>query len=438
MDPGETVKLIVSVKNEGIDMAPNVNGILKCNDPYITIPDSVGTFGIIDIDSTRANTVDFFQVAISSSCPVDYSSDFSLVLSTQGGNYPYKKTVTFSMPVGKPDSLDPTGPDTYGYYAYSSDDILYQQSPVYNWVEIENIGTEINIPNSEYTTTVNIPFNFKYYGTNFNQVRISTDGWIAFGSGSQVAYSNNSLPSNDAIASMVAIFWDDLVDNNAPSSQINQIFYYNDATNHRFIIEWDSLAHWGNGTSPKYEVFQIILNDPAYYSNPPTGDGEIIFQYKKTSVTNSCTVGIENNNQNGALSYVYNNDYQTTASVLKNSFAIKFTTEPPTLVIVSEPEVSDGLNKSGLDKVFPNPFDNSTTIYYSLPEQSVVSLKIYDINGRLIKILYEGLQPEGNYSIAWNGKDDAGNQTSAGMYLVKLSTDTFNQTMKLCRIKYEK
>lgn len=438
MDPGETVKLIVSVKNEGIDIAPNVNGILKCNAPYITIPDSVGSFGIIDIDSTRTNTVDFFQVAISPLCPVDYAADFSLVLSTQGGNYTYTKTVTFSMPVGKPDSLDPTGPDDYGYYAYSSDDVLYQQSPDFNWFEIENLGTEINIPNSEYTTTVSIPFNFKYYGTNFNQVRISTDGWIAFGAGTQVAYSNNSLPSNDAIASMAAIFWDDLVDDNAPSSQINQIFYYYDANNHRFIIEWDSLAHWGNGTSPKYEVFQIILNDPAYYTNPPTGDGEIIFQYKLTSTTNSCTVGIENNIQNGALSYVYNNDYQNTASVLKNSFAIKFTTEPPTLVIVPTPEVAADLNKSGMDKLFPNPFDNSTTIYYSLPEQSDVSLKIYDMNGRLIKILHEGEQPAGNYSIVWNGKDDAGNLMSAGMYLVKLSSDTFNQTMKLCKIKYEK
>ncbi len=432
LDPGETAKLHISIKNTGVDNAPNVQGILKSSDPYITITDSVGNFGTIKIDSIKTNTSDFFVVNISPTCPVDYMADFTLKLSTQGGSYPFTETVTFSLPVATADSLDPTGPDAYGYYAYSSVDTLYEQSPVYSWVELQQVGTEIPITNSEQTTTINIPFSFKYYGSSFNQVRISTDGWIAFGSGTQTAYANTTLPGNDGIQSMVAVFWDDLGNNDANE----QIFYFNDISHHRFIIQWDSLAHWGDGLSPKYEVFQIILNDPAYYTNPPTGDGEIICQYKKVSTSNSCTIGIENNNEGGALQYLYNNSYANTGSHVKNSFAIKFTTELPTLKYhISVPEVPGDVNVYGLKNVFPNPFDQSTMINYSIPEQSNLSLRIYDMSGRLIKVLMEGKQPGGNHTVKWNGQDDKGNQVSEGMYFVKLNSDGFNQTMKLCKLK---
>jgi hypothetical protein len=433
-DPGETVKLFLSVKNTGVDIAPNVQGILRSNDSYITIPDSIGTFGTIPTNSTGINTTNYYEVSISSSCPNDYDADFTLILSTQGGTYNYTKTVTFSLPIGASDSLDPTGPDAYGYYAYGSDDSLYDQAPVYSWKCINNLGTEINMPASEYTETVNIPFTFKYYGAFFNQVRISTDGWIAFGSGSETSYSNTSLPTADGITSMTAIFWDDLWADAFASTQ--KLFYWNDAANHRFIIEWDSLAPWGETSSPDYENFEIFLNDPAYYTNPPTGDGEIIFQYKKVRITNSCTVGIENNNDDGALQYVCNNSYQNTASVIKDNFAIKLTTEPPTLKNpVSVPEVSGNLNEFGLEKVFPNPFDQNTVINYSIQEQGSISLKIYDISGHLIKVLYEGTQQGGNYSIVWDGRNDSGDQLSAGLYFVKLISTDFSQTMKLCRLR---
>lgn len=100
------------------------------------------------------------------------------------------------------------------------------------------------------------------------------------------------------------------------------------------------------------------------------------------------------------------------------------------------PEVSGDLKEFGLEKVFPNPFDQSTVINYSLPEPCNISLKIYDMNGHLIKVLHERKQPGGNYSVIWNGQDDSGNQISAGMYFVKLNSNDFNQTMKLCKLKF--
>jgi hypothetical protein len=190
---------------------------------------------------------------------------FSLKLETQNG-YPYTLTDSITLPVAMPSVLDPTGPDGYGYYAYSSDDILWDQHPDYNWVEIEAIGTEIPKPGglSDFTQTVSLPFSFKYYGNNFTQARINSDGWIAFGSGTQVLPLNSSLPDSDGINNMTAVFWDDFF---SPGPQGGgKLYYYSDPDNHRFIVEWDTVPHSSELTDK--ETFEIILLDPAYYPTP--------------------------------------------------------------------------------------------------------------------------------------------------------------------------
>ncbi len=136
MDPGETVNLVFSVKNIGEDIAPNVTGILSSNDPYINIEDTSGWYGNINMDNLATNTYDSYLVTVSEDCPTEYLAEFSLKLYTQDGNYPYQTIPVFSLPVALPVPTDYSGPDAYGYYAYSSDDSFYEQTPVYNWVEI--------------------------------------------------------------------------------------------------------------------------------------------------------------------------------------------------------------------------------------------------------------------------------------------------------------
>ena len=194
MDPGETVELFLSVLNNGVDVAPNVLGILTSNDQYITIEDSTSSFGIIQINGVAINIYDYFEVSVDASCPTGYFPEFSLKLYTQGGNYPYQTFPDLIIPVGLPIPADYTGPDAYGYYAYASNDSFYDQTPVYDWFELEGMGTQINILGlGDYTKTVSLPFAFKYYGTNYNQIRISTDGWIAMGGGTQTAPVNATL-----------------------------------------------------------------------------------------------------------------------------------------------------------------------------------------------------------------------------------------------------
>ena len=79
---------------------------------------------------------------------------------------------------------------------------------------------------------------------------------------------------------------------------------------------------------------------------------------------------------------------------------------------------------------YPNPFNPSTTISFTLSNASRVSLLIYDIHGRKVESLIEGIQPAGSHSIEWNASDLA-----SGVYFYRLTADEFIQTRKMILIK---
>jgi hypothetical protein len=428
-EPGETAEMMMAIENFGDDIAPGVMGLLTTTDPYISILDAEATFGQVVINGIVINEDDFFKVSAAANCPTNYLATCSLRLFTTNGNYPYEVSVPVQIPVAKPVAHDYTGPDAYGYYAYSSTDIFYDQSPVYEWTELSGIGTQVIIPGvSDYTQAVTLPFTFRYYGVDYNQLRISTDGWIAFGNGSQTAPLNQPLPAYDNVSAMTAAFWDDLYDTELAEGKL---LYYNDAEENRFIIEWDSIAHNNAGTEPKREEFQIVLYDPAHYTTT-TGDGEIVMQYKKVTDALSNTIGIENHTQDVGLQYVFNNNYAATANTIKNYTALKFTTEPPfvSLMVGINDRVA-GASSSYLHQNTPNPFSTTTSIQYELDAPGQTLLQIYDINGAVVKTLAQGKQVAGMHTVEWDATTNTGARAGAGIYFCRLQTDEGVQTLKL-------
>ena len=65
---------------------------------------------------------------------------------------------------------------------------------------------------------------------------------------------------------------------------------------------------------------------------------------------------------------------------------------------------------------YPNPFNSVTTISYSIPKNNIVSIGIYDIQGKKIKTLVNEYQEFGNHSVVWNGNDYNGKVVSSGIY----------------------
>lgn len=205
-----------------------------------------------------------------------------------------------SMPKGSADKFTGPevidgfgGPDTFGYEWIDSDE---PGGPVFSWFDISGIGTQITTwttgTGDDGTADVALPFSFSYYGTNYTQLKVCTNGWISFSSTSSVAYSNSVIPAAAEPNSTLYPFWDDL-----DVRTSGGIYYYNDAGNNRFVIQYNNVPHYSTGGPYSFQVF--------LYTN-----GKIIFQYLAMATPlNSATIGIENSTGTDGLQTVFNNNY---------------------------------------------------------------------------------------------------------------------------------
>ena len=82
---------------------------------------------------------------------------------------------------------------------------------------------------------------------------------------------------------------------------------------------------------------------------------------------------------------------------------------------------------------YPNPFTTSTKISFSLKETENVSVDIFSINGKLVKRLISEKKEKGNHSLSWDGKDAAGKEMPAGIYLLKLFSGEENEILKILK-----
>jgi hypothetical protein len=68
---------------------------------------------------------------------------------------------------------------------------------------------------------------------------------------------------------------------------------------------------------------------------------------------------------------------------------------------------------------YPNPFNPSTNIYYSLPYNSIVTIQIFDITGKLVKSFKQSNESAGHHSIVWNGKNSNNLDVASGVYMIR-------------------
>jgi parallel beta-helix repeat protein len=83
----------------------------------------------------------------------------------------------------------------------------------------------------------------------------------------------------------------------------------------------------------------------------------------------------------------------------------------------------------------PNPFKNRTIIYYSLTKSGIISLKVYDQTGRLVKILENGIKRAGNYTVSWDGCNNANQKVPAGVYFAILKSGDFTSIKKIILVR---
>ena len=335
VDPNETGTFYFSIENIGNSVSNDLimqvsssqmNVQLNQND--VNLPE----IGINDIYENSNSPVVLIANAYlipGTTIPlqIDFSNEHGLVQST-----------SFSLEVGNVSVTTPVGPDQFGYYCYDDGDVDFIDCPEYSWIEIDPAyggnGTEIyftdvgNMADIEY---VDLPFPFTFYGIQYNQLSIGSDGWISPGITQQTSFMNWDIPNVMGPSPIIAPFWDDLLIGNG-----NVCIDYHEAS-HSFIVEW---SHLQNEYDNSEETFQVILYDQTFY---PTSNGNSPFKFQYQTISNVdqgsyggayvahgqyATVGIENEDASDGLQYTYNNQYPITAKQLENEMALFFSAEP--------------------------------------------------------------------------------------------------------------
>jgi hypothetical protein len=196
------------------------------------------------------------------------------------------------------------------------------------------------------------------------------------------------------------------VDNLAPSPPAALSVAYN--TGGGNLLAWDEAAE------PDFDYFKVYRGtDPGFVPSPanlahatsdagwqdPTGDWTHV--YKVSAVDFSGNEG----DASGAV---------TLTGVKNDPFPTRY----------------------ALHQNVPNPFNPATAIRYDLPRDSRVTLRVYDVSGRLVRVLRDGTtEPAGRHEATWNGRDGAGRAAASGVYFYRLETEDYTETRRMLLLK---
>ncbi|HFE64530.1 MAG TPA: choice-of-anchor D domain-containing protein, partial [Caldithrix sp.] len=210
------------------------------------------------------------------------------------------------------------GPDPFGYKWIDSDE---PSGPPYQFTDISGTGTVVNLlptgtfdPKDEGMATLTLPWDIKFYGNNYNQIQVNSNGVIVLDmSYFANMFSNVGIPNTDDPNLYMAPFWDDL-DGRAGG----EIYYQ--AIGNKFIVQWDHWGHYPSGTEGL--IFQAV-----FFQNSAT----IWFVYEDMALAETdATVGIENDDGTIGLQVAFDQAYVHSQLLTKISKGAEWLTEEPT------------------------------------------------------------------------------------------------------------
>jgi hypothetical protein len=105
------------------------------------------------------------------------------------------------------------------------------------------------------------------------------------------------------------------------------------------------------------------------------------------------------------------------------------------VAVIEGTGVDGGIGATALRRNFPNPFNPSTALAFSVGERSNVTIGVYDVAGRLVSLLVDSEFGPGRFSVRWDGRDDAGRHVASGTYFARMSAGSRVFERKMTLIK---
>ena len=177
---------------------------------------------------------------------------------------------------------------------------------------------------------------------------------------------------------------------------------------------------------------------------PPTDAFDVRFDGNMRVVEHGGKIRIQNQEYPITLFYNIKNDEENSDNwilvnpssgneyILSNTGSIEFSSPLNELILVKETVLPSQFT---LSQNYPNPFNPVTNIQFFLPEESKLTLVIYDLSGRMIIKLVSEIIERGTHNVIWDATDKLGNPVSAGVYFYQIQTEYFSQTRKMVLLK---
>ncbi len=322
-------------------------------------------------------------------------------------------------------------------------------------------GTDSNAPYAasleEWSDTSNssVVDSNQYLNRQYSTGIILGDTIFVFGGGYKTVSSNNPYMFEYNIKSSSVIYsTDTLFGGTLPSLQMsaalgNNIFVIGGALD---VLQSTIFKY--SITHKNFSLMSSVLSAPRSEGVAVTAGNEIYVIGGRSETSRSVSsVDVLNINSDGSINvqtgpqlnysrsqpmavyyngsiYVFGGKYssegetQTVSSVEKLDIV--------TGISDSHPQIATGFK---LNNNYPNPFNPSTQISYTIAKESRVSVDIYDVLGEHIKNLTSRIYMPGNYRLTWDGTNNFGRQVSGGVYVYKLSSDYFTDAKKMILLK---
>lgn len=400
----------------------DVNATLRSEDSRFQVFDSIASFGDVLPCSTCINVEDAFGIEVDPTIPLETSVQCYLFL--EGTDY--CDTLGFRIIIGEIRAFDPI-PDNCEpplYWAYDNVDSTYSHHPSYEWIECNGVGTLLTMSDDQ-TVQINLPSGFvwQYYGQEYSQISICSNGWVTPGYTTVSTYTNYELPGTNAPANMVAVNWDDF----NPTTGGNGVWYYHHPMKHCFVVEWDSLFYYGSSTET--EKFEVVIFDTTVHTL--TGDNVIITQYKSANRYTSSTIGIQDNSRLFGIQCLYEFEYHRGTAPIVPGRAIKFIAADPAVWITEVPKPGSTLKSDFSVSAYPNPFTGKIAFTLNGILGSSINARVYDNTGRLIRTMITNQPLSSGTILTWDGKDNQGKTVRAGIYFLQVDNTNSQSITKL-------
>jgi len=218
----------------------------------------------------------------------------------------------------------------------------------------------------------------------------------------------NSTSNNIPINVEAPVFTAEFTLINLPAVDLPSVFVDNDTGSMQII--------WAPPTEPIFPISAYRV-----YRRFDSGPFELALETQETSYTEVLEL-------HGVYRYyvlaVYMDEEGAATPVMKITFPW----------VGNEDEHTPGL-QTALGKNYPNPFNPTTTISFTLAEAGPASLKIYNSKGQLVRQLANTEFNAGQHNLIWDGRDAKGRPVSSGLYLYRLQSQGFSQSNKMILMK---